>query len=115
MALNLRRYNRRHDAVLEVIADMVQSNLAPNQQMTVDLPGNNYLFPQHIGRTESHPDLVVWEDDARMVTMIELTVCFETNFNDAQRRKFYHCNHPSVILRLLQALWRETVTPPYPQ
>ena len=64
VALNLRQYNHRHDAVLEVIADMVQSNLAPNQQMTVDLPGNNYLFPQHIGRTESHPDLVVWENDA---------------------------------------------------
>ena len=50
VALNLRRYNRQYDAVLKVIADMV---LAPNQHMTVDLPSNNYLFPQHIGRTES--------------------------------------------------------------
>ena len=53
----------------------------------MDLPGNNYLFPQHIRRTESPSDLVVWEDDARMVKMIELTICFESNFNDAQRRK----------------------------
>ena len=87
VALNLRHYNRRHNAVLKVIADMVQSNLAPNHRMTVDLPGNNYLFPQHIGRTESCPYLVVWEDDARMVTIIvELTICFESNFNEAQRR-----------------------------
>ena len=42
VALNLRRNNRRHDAVLKVIADMVQSNLSPNQRMIVD---NNYLFP----------------------------------------------------------------------
>ena len=91
VAQNLRHYNHRHDAVLKVIADMVESNLAPNQCMTVDLPGNNYLFPQHIGRTESRLDLVVWEDDTRMVTVVELTICFESNFNDAQRHKTLKC------------------------
>ena len=37
-------------------------------------------FPLHIVPTDLRPDLVWWDDKHRSLTMAELTVCFETNF-----------------------------------
>ena len=32
---------------------------------------------------------MVWQDRAKRVNVIELTVCFETNFDDVKRRKIH--------------------------
>ena len=37
--------------------------------------------------TNLRPDLVWWEDDARVSYVVELTVCYETNFGEAAERK----------------------------
>ena len=34
-----------------------------------------------------HPDLVMWSNAKQVVILVELTVCFETNFVDASVRK----------------------------
>ena len=72
----------RHDAVLRVIADLMRSHLSPVQNMIVDLSGTNYHFPQHIAITDSRPDIVLWQDEPRVVNLVELTICFERNFDD---------------------------------
>ena len=87
MALELRRFNHRHDAVLTVISELVRANLTPSQQMIADLPGSAYHYPQHISCTDARPDIVVWDDIARSISLIELTICFETNFEVARERK----------------------------
>ena len=87
VALELRRFNHRHDAVLTVIASFVRAHLAPSQEAIVDLPGEHYKYPQHIGVMDSRPDIVVWEENIKSVYLIELTVCFETNFDEARHRK----------------------------
>ena len=87
VALELRRYNHRHDAVLSVIANLVKVHLSPQQNLITDLPGEDYHYPPHIGSTDSRPDIVVWQDNLKIVVLMELTVCFETNFIQAQDRK----------------------------
>ena len=34
-----------------------------------------------------HPDQVMWSNTKQVVILVELTVCFETNFVDASARK----------------------------
>ena len=59
VALELRRFNHRHDAVLIVISELVRANLTPSQEMIADLPGSTYQYPQHISCTDARPDIVV--------------------------------------------------------
>ena len=70
----LRWFNHRHDAVLTLIAGFVREHLTP---LIIDLPQSNYIYPQHIGGTDSCSDIVVWQDDAKEVNILELTVCFQ--------------------------------------
>jgi len=86
MALQLRSYNERHDGVLKVIANSIQNSLPSTTKLTTDLRGE-YLFPSHIAPTDLHPDIVWWDDTSRTITLIELTVCFESCFDDAKQRK----------------------------
>jgi hypothetical protein len=37
--------------------------------------------------TDLRPDIVWWDSSSRSVCLEELTVCFETNFDDAADRK----------------------------
>ena len=88
VALDLRRYNARHDGVLDVIHSFVSPNLPRGYQAIVDLPDQApYTFPPHIATTDLRPDLVVWNDLKHEVLLFELTVCFESNFDDALLRK----------------------------
>ena len=87
VSLNMRRYNHRHDQVLGVIAEMACTNLPENYQLTVDLGSDNYHFPAHIAHTNLRPDLVIWSDVNKHLIIIELTVCYDTGFEEAASRK----------------------------
>ena len=54
--------------------------------LTVDI-GDSYNFPLHIIPTDLRPDMVWWDDAHRSLCLVELTVCFESNFDDAAQRK----------------------------
>ena len=47
----------------------------------------------HITATDLRPDLVWWDDSHMSLYMAELTVCFETNFEEAARRKSAKYDH----------------------
>ena len=85
MALHARRYNYRHNALLELIAATISSYLQPTERMSSDL--TEYCFPQHIAPTTLRPDIVVWDDKKKRLLLVELTVCFESIFDDAAQRK----------------------------
>ena len=87
VALELRCYNQRHDSILQVIVDSLQSQCPPDYKITADLPNTDYMFPTNAASTDLRPDLVVWSDPQRILVLVELTVCFETNFVDASQRK----------------------------
>ena len=84
-ALETRRYNLRHDSVLEKIVTTISTHLQPSERMCSDL--SEYNFPQHITPTTLRPDTVVWDDVKKKLLLVELTVCFETTFSDAAQRK----------------------------
>ena len=85
-ARDLRRYNTRHDLVLQEIASAIKPYLNKSTSLLVDI-GEGYQFPCHIVPTDLRPDLVWWDPDSRSVCLAELTICFETNFVDAAARK----------------------------
>ena len=87
VALELRRYNQRHDNILRVIVESLQNQCQPEYKITADLPNTSYNFPPTAASTDLRPDLVVWNDSQRVLVLAELTVCFETNFEDASQRK----------------------------
>ena len=87
VALELRRYNQRHDCVLRVIVDSLRSQCPPDFCILVDFPDSTYDFPASAASTDLRPDLVVWSDSQRVMVLAELTVCFETNFADTHQRK----------------------------
>ena len=58
MALQLRRYNERHDDVLKVIASSIQNNLPSTTKLMTDLGGEYLLFPSHIAPTDLRPDII---------------------------------------------------------
>jgi hypothetical protein len=86
VARNYRRYNVRHDSILSVITETVSRNIPPTTSMTADI-SDTYEFPHHIIPTDLRPDLVWWDEAHKSITLVELTVCFETNFEEAARRK----------------------------
>ncbi len=83
---HLRRYNVRHDGVLDVIYSFVSTNLPRGYRIIADLPNQApFTFPPHIATTDLRPDLVVCK--THKVVLFELTVCYEPNFDEALRRK----------------------------
>ena len=84
-ALEKRRYNARHDAVLQSIYTFLVKHLPPTTSVTADLCDQQYVFPQHFATTDSRPDITVW--DQTNITLIELTVPFETCMDSAIQRK----------------------------
>ena len=86
VARDSRRYNIRHDSILSAITETVTRNIPPTTTMTADI-SDNCEFPHHIIPTDLRPDLVWWDEAHKSITLVELTVCFETNFEEAARRK----------------------------
>ena len=105
VARDLRRYNVRHDAVLKVIADTVKEHLPPSHKLTVDL--DHYNFPIHISPTDLRPDIVLWSDSEKQLTLVELTVSFETSFEAAAERK--ETNYQDLASRAEQAGYSTTL------
>ena len=87
MAMELRRYSMRHDAVLKIIADFITSHLPPNFSISIDLSSETYSFPHHITPTSLRPDIVWWSDQKRELWLFELTVSYESLVADARARK----------------------------
>lgn len=52
----------------------------------------SYLFPPVLASTDLHPDIVIYSQTRQEATIIELTIPFETNVENAQKRKLskYH-------------------------
>ena len=92
IALQLRRYNTRHDAVLEVIEKGIRPLLCKDDSLIADLHSSQpssqpYIFPPQIAHTDLRPDLVLWNANKKKVCLIELTICFETRYEEAHSLK----------------------------
>ena len=90
--MDLRRYSKRHDEVLEVLGNSIRTHLPPNFSITIDSPSNSYSFPHYITPTNLRPDIVWWSEQLSELWLFELTVSYETVVADARERKHskYH-------------------------
>ena len=77
----------RHDDVLALLYSFVSKHIPTGHNATVDLPEEQYIFPQAIATTNSRPDMVIWNDQLTSIYLIELTIPFETGIEDAAERK----------------------------
>ena len=87
VAMELRRYSRRHDEVLKVIGTCIKTSLPPNFTITIDHPSEPYAFPFHITPTDLRPDIVWWCDRQRELWLFELTISYKTVVEEARGRK----------------------------
>src|ERR1043165_9772702 len=60
---------------------------ANDWKLLVDYENAKIVFPPSIIATNVRPDIVLWSNSARVVVMIELTVCAEEGIAAAQMRK----------------------------
>ena len=84
-ARDARRYNVRHDTVLNEIVSLVSAYTKPPATLSADL--GDYNFPHHIVPTDLRPDIVWWDDSRRRILLVELTICFKSSFQHAAERK----------------------------
>ena len=87
VAMEFRRYSRRHDEVLKVLGEFVRAHLPQQYTITVDLGCEPYCFPQHIVQTNMRPDIVWWSDESRELRLFELTISYESLVEDSRVRK----------------------------
>ena len=69
VALKARRFNVRHDAVLEIITATTSTFLQTTEKMSSDLC--QYGFPHNIVPTTLRPDIVWWDDSKKRLLLIE--------------------------------------------
>ena len=89
----LSRYLWRHNNVLKIILELLQNSISYRNksiQIFSDLKGLlvcGGTIPPSIISTSQKPDIVVLEPSTKKITIIELTVPFETNIDTAHARK----------------------------
>ena len=85
-ALKLWQYNARHDQVLQTIIKFMKQQVSEDMKVVADLE-QQYQFPPSLAFTDLRPDLVAYSCLSKTAIIVELPVCFETNFQDAKERK----------------------------
>ena len=60
--------------------DFIKPHIPSETIFITDLPGVPHQNPLHIGTTNLWWDIVIWQDNPKEVTLLELTVWFETSF-----------------------------------
>ena len=84
------RYTWRHDSILIELYNTWKSNLPDNQEIYCDLPGKFAgvsTIPINILVTSLRPDIVVVNSSEKSISILELTVPYDTNITNANARK----------------------------
>ena len=90
VALTQKRYNYRHDSVLNHLAKVILESKPDDIEVYADIPGldlNGCTIPPDILVTISRPDLVIINRSLKSVYLLELTCSFERNILAAHQRK----------------------------
>lgn len=82
----LSRYTARHNAILKILATWINDLLQPDRTLFTDLPGPN-SNPVSALFKRLRPDLVIKDTTNNTLTVLELTICHETNFESSKNYK----------------------------
>ena len=80
----LRRYTKRHDDILTILMSWIKSELPVTSLLYADLPCSDCLSISDLF-VNCRPDIAVC--DRRNITILELTVCHETNLEKSRNFK----------------------------
>lgn len=92
-SLDQGKFTWRHDNILSFVYEHIVKNLTAPSQFSIivdlpDIPKNNHTtVPVQCTVTNQRPDLVLFDNIQKHVTIVELTVPFDTNVSDAHQRK----------------------------
>lgn len=81
----LERYKRRHNGILETLADWLASALSSSQSLFVDITSEKFHPVGAVFRATARPDTVIRHDSELFV--LELTVCHESNLMPSKAYK----------------------------
>jgi len=82
---SLERYTRRHNNVLQLLAEWFTTVISADQSLYVDIPSERWNSVEKIFQPSCRPDLVVV--DKTKIGILELTVCHETNLEKSKQYK----------------------------
>ena len=81
----LDRYSERHNRILEKIVRWIDSHKSPKQLLAVDLPFSSFIRIDTVFKPSIRPDIVLYDESS--ISILELTVCHETNFLKSKNYK----------------------------
>ena len=82
----------------------MKQQVSEDMKVVADLE-QQYQFPPSLPFTDLRPDLVAYSCLAKTAIIVALTVCFETNFQDAKERKAASIQNWSRRLKKMILLW----------
>ena len=94
----LERYTTRHNKILSILAGWIGSHIRPGQLLHSDLDDTSTLPVRDLFES-FRPDLAI--ADANSITVLELTVCHETNLlasKEFKRNKYKNLAHNTTSL-----------------
>ena len=86
MALLQRHYDQKHNTVLQHIMDFIRTRISCEFVILADLPTKTSIRPP-FPLFNLRPDLIVWNQKSGVAYLLELIVCFESNFFTSAERK----------------------------
>ena len=92
----LERYTWRHNSILSYMYNTIKGSVSDEINIYVDLPFQHEgasTIPLHIAITKQKPDLVVINNTQKHITIMELSVPFESNIDSTHNRKVERYQH----------------------
>ena len=83
--VSLERYTRRHNNILQLLAEWISTTRSVNQSLYVDIHPDQWISVDKVFQQSSRPDLVLVDNSE--ISILELTVCHETHLTKSKQYK----------------------------
>ena len=109
VALEKGLYTWRHNRVLDDLYKAATSNFDPPWDVRADLAASaaGDTIPHDVLCTPLKPDLTVIQKESKEIFLVELTICWDTGFQQAQTRKLER--YQELVAELEEGGWKSTL------
>ena len=73
----MERFTRRHNTILKLVVDWLNSVLDEDHHLLADIVSSEIDQVEKVFKSTCRPDIVIYDNNT--ITVLELTVCHETN------------------------------------
>lgn len=114
-SLEHQRYTWRHNSVLKNLVENLNEHSCPGTEIRADLPPSPTIpiscrtIPEDILVTDQRPDITVINREAKAITLLELSICWDQDNEAAKARKQHR--YEALVAELQENRWKtELVT-----